>query len=200
MADAVGLNDTVQALNNDLYLMSAYGRQYGLDKEKKPDDEEVNKPGGGEVAHVSNGLVYYDEESDPGGDGRRSRTAILLDSVAEICLSQPGEVYAVACVVPLSRPTAAASVTSADRPPTLIVAANHGVPPMTQQYLHAVLLKLKGISEETRPGFRPKVDKSSRTPDLPKKSSVKSEPNIPSSSCLPCSTRFRLLFCGQNYS
>jgi hypothetical protein len=194
MAHAVGLDDPLLALNDDLYLMSSYGRRYGLDKEKEND----KKPADEEVSTFSNGLVLYDNGSDP-RDGRRSRTAIILDSIAEICLSQPGEVYAVACVVPLKKHSTAASASLADKPPTLIVAENRGVPPETQRYLHDVLQGLRRISLLARPTFPPKVDPYSRSPSVPKQPSIQSESDIPFSLCLLCSTRFRLSLCGQNY-
>jgi hypothetical protein len=199
MAIAVGSDVTVQALNDELYLMSRYGRKYGLNKdkdEKLADEEDVT---------VTNGLVFYDECSDP-QEGRRSRTALLLDSIAEICLSRPGQVYAVACVVPLKRPhmatpldNAAASASSADNRPTLIVAENSSMTLETQRYLHDVIQRLQRISILAKPLFPSDYDPYSWSPRAPEQPSIHSEFNISFFSCLLCSTRFRLSLGGRSF-
>jgi hypothetical protein len=161
-------------MNNDLYLMSRYGRQYNL---YAVDDEPQASPG--EVTH---GLVFYDASSDP-REGRRSRTAVLLDSIAEICISQPGEVYAVACIVPRQRPRQASAIphdeaadTSAvDNQATLIVAENNGVTIETQHYLHHVIQLLQGISVLVRPTWLAPPDPHKRSPSPPDNASVRSQ-------------------------
>jgi hypothetical protein len=171
MAASLNNGDSVNAVNEDIYLMSRYGRLhnlYGVDDELQASPKDV-----------THGLVSYDPSMDP-REGRRSRTAILLDSIAEICVSEPGDVYAVACVVPLPQlgeasaipGNAAAENASADKQATLIVAENKGVTIMTQHYLHDVIQRLNGISELVRPTWRDPVDPHKRSQSPPDKTSV----------------------------
>jgi hypothetical protein len=166
MSDAVN----IVRMNDDLYLMSKYARQYNLyDVDNQEHEQAADLPS------VSHGLVFCDDRSDP-QDSRRSRTALILDSVAEICLSEPKQVYAVGCVVPLERrPTSAIPNDKANKGLTLLVAENRGVTIETQRYLQSVIDGLQRISKLARPVLPAQYNPYSRSPSPPEDLSIQSK-------------------------
>ncbi len=127
--------------------MSVFGKKFALHVATDTIVREPDVP-------VDGGLERYGGFKDP-PDDRRSHTAILLDSLAEICVSRPGEVYAVGLAVPVLDKAAvqfAVHEKSIPAPcskiaPTLVVAANQGVPKATRTYLKDVLEHLRDMAE-----------------------------------------------------
>jgi hypothetical protein len=156
--------------NDEIYVLSSFGYRIRLNRTLK-DDERFADPG-----QVSGGLVSY-TGLDPAYHDRRSRTAVLLDSLAEVCVHRPGEVFAVGLVVPRSAasstvapPTGAPGATAAKTvmAPRLIVAANAGVPHETRLYLHKLLKKLQALAQVVILSEKPSgVDPDSRSPPPP---------------------------------
>jgi hypothetical protein len=133
--------------NNDIYMMSAFGSRYRL---HVATGTVVREP----KLEVDDGLVYYGGVRGSHID-RRSRTAILLDALAEICVERTQEIYAVGLAVPVLDDAAvqtAKNQQSIPTPrsqiaPTLVVASNCGVSKATRPYLKEVLELLRCMAE-----------------------------------------------------
>jgi hypothetical protein len=156
--------------NDDIYLLSSFGFRFRLNR-TLTDRERFADPG-----DISGGLVSYGGQ-DPAYHNRRSRTAVLLDSLADVCVHHLGEVYAVGLVVPGSSAgsTTAPLSSAMGEPgedsascPTLVVAANAGVPRETEVFLRKLLKELRALAKKLLPPERPSgADPDGRSPPPP---------------------------------
>jgi hypothetical protein len=156
--------------NDDIYLLSSFGFSFRLNQ-TLTDGERFADPG-----NISSGLVSYCGQ-DPAYHNRLSRTAVLLDSLADFCVHRLGEVYAVGLVVPgSSAGSTTVLLSSAIGKPsddstsclTLVVVANAGFPRETEVFLRRLLKELRALARKLLPPKRPSgADPDGRSPPPP---------------------------------
>ncbi len=151
--------------NDRLYLMSSFGQWFRLNRTLT---ESQRFP---PLDSVVGGLVNDGGVVDPSYLARRSRTAVLLDSLAEICVQRKGDIFAVGLVVPPSRSSGHGPsrdvdpfTSHADDRPTFLVAANAGVPTETRIYLTGIAKELRRLANKVMPEEPSNVDPNNQSP------------------------------------
>jgi hypothetical protein len=149
LANAYAATSSPDDANDELYLMSTFGKSFKLNRTLT---ESQRFP---PLGSVVGGLVNDGWVADPSYHARRSRTAVLLDSLAEICVQRKGDIFAVGLVVPPARVSGRGLARDVDPftsyaedKPTFFVAANAGVPTETRTYLTDIAKELRRLANK----------------------------------------------------